>query len=350
MGRFIGTCTTDSSCISRLSSTATSHSTNPRGGTDQGIPTIESETNRLQSSVSSMQSTSRRAPSSTLSNITAAPLHVSSCPTSSNHSSESNIECRLTDAYCSLRGPDHALDALRHECILWDPTCCGNATFASRKFSDDDITQIITNSCFGDSPPVCTERNPPGRMSAFSELRHWMRSPECYSAIFPDIQKYPGPSIYEADLDLNKTCCGFCELAADRVDVYYWPDPDADTSCLSIVGNSVSDIGAGGTTEGEGSVYWGCTSAGTRLGKMYNDTVTTFKTATLTTIASLTFKTYLMNPWDHTPCDNNSVSSSSNSSLSLKSKDMPRSLLPRAHSILVTENAVSTTTVDGFTL
>ena len=41
---------------------------------------------------------------------------------------------------------------------------------------------------------------------------------------------------------LGLTYCGTCRNQAQDVDVYYLPDPDADTSYLDIVGSSVNPL------------------------------------------------------------------------------------------------------------
>lgn len=80
--------------------------------------------------------------------------------------------------------------------------------------------------------------------------------------------------LYEPELFIYTTCCGGCDFGADKVDVYYWPDPLADTSCLSIIGSQISDVADGATTDSMGSLYWGCTIRATDLGVMDNPIIT----------------------------------------------------------------------------
>lgn len=47
--------------------------------------------------------------------------------------------------------------------------------------------------------------------------------------------------------DVGETCCGNAIIKAQNVDIYHWPEPGADTSCLSIVGNSVNSLYYGAT-------------------------------------------------------------------------------------------------------
>ena len=361
MGYYPGRCTTDSSCLSRsaLGLTTTKASSSIGLSQTSVSTTHRSESRSSIGSVSTAASAASAATAGLLSaeiagsiankSATVAPSNTSACSPMSMTNPGQNASCQLADAYCSLRGPGHALDGLRDECVLWDPNCCGDKKAAARNFWEEGIAQVTSNSCFRSASPICTERNPPGRISAFTNLKNWMRTPQCYAAN-PLIAEDPNDqTVYEGMEYLNQTCCGNCELVADKVDVYYWPDPHADTSCLSVVGSVVSDSAAGGTTD-ETGVYWGCTSYGTSLGIMNDDTITTWTTATLTTVAGYVFKTYMMNPWDGTPCDQVSNSSSFASKGTSTSYPTSKPLLPRAHSLLVTESGISTTVLDGYTL
>lgn len=50
---------------------------------------------------------------------------------------------------------------------------------------------------------------------------------------------------------INDHCCTKCDLEVRDVDVYYWPDPAADTSCTSIIGKSVNPVDYGAKTVSE---------------------------------------------------------------------------------------------------
>ena len=56
----------------------------------------------------------------------------------------------------------------------------------------------------------------------------------------------------------NVTSCGPCTIWEFGVEIYYWPDPLADTSCLSIIGPDNVPVDHGATTDAAGEVYWGC--------------------------------------------------------------------------------------------
>ena len=150
-------------------------------------------------------------------------------------------------------------------------------------------------------------------------------------------------NVIEEDLFLNETCCHDCAVAADHVDVYYWSNPHADTSCLSIVGDGDSDIAAGATTDKSGHVYWGCTSSSSGSPLIVS-------TATLTHVTSMTFRSYLFNPWGESPCGNSSASLSSNLNPNIKPRGIPPSLHPRGHSLIAPNGSVSTVVLGGFTL
>ncbi len=79
-----------------------------------------------------------------------------------------------------------------------------------------------------------------------------------------------------------------CELNGGIVDIYYWPEPGANTACLSIVGNNTISPFPD-ATEG----YWGCTAAsGSSL----------ITTAMEIVTSTFTLKEPLVNPWSPQPC------------------------------------------------
>lgn len=193
---------------------------------------------------------------------------------------------RTEDVHCSLRGPDHALDGFDEDCILWDSCCTGNKSFAATKFFGD-FSAITNNACFLDRSPKCTKSNPPGRMSVFNDVKNYMRSPKClllHHSLAPD----PNHSAHLAnDLYQNATCCDICQILVNKVDVYYWAGPKADTSCQSIIGDEASKADAGATTDDFGIVYWGCTSRLSQGEVLGTGSTTIITTATLRTVAAL---------------------------------------------------------------
>ena len=287
--------------------------------------------------------------------VTTAPFETSMPAYRSNSSLAPGSECLLQDAHCSLQGPGHSLDGLKDECVLWDTSCSGNRTLATMQFYDSVITTVTKNQCFQDLSPDCSKNNPLGRMSAFGQLKNWMRSSECESEDpniidLTDPDKSNWADAVKDDLFMNQTCCGYCVVAADKVDVYYWPDPHADTSCLSIIGNGTSDLAVGATTDNAGNIYWGCTSWDSSLGTSGLGSPLIVTTATLTTIASVTFRTYLYNPWWEMPCENSPTSLSSSLDPKVKPRDTHGSLRPRGHTLVAPNGSVSTAVLGDFTL
>lgn len=248
------------------------------------------------------------------------------------------------------------MDGLTDECILWDSSCSGNRVSATSHFYGSVANALIGNTCFIDPSPDCSTKNPPGRISAFVEVKDWMRSPQCMSENPGMILAEEGDdtNLIKEDFFFNDTCCGNCQVAADRVDVYYWPDPHANnTSCLSIVGDGISDLAVDATTGTSGDVYWGCTSWVTvnpTDGQSEPPSLLIVPTATLTSVASMTFRTYLFDPWGESPCQGTSPSLSSNiSDINTPRGSLP-SLYPRGHSLVVPNASVSTAVLGNFTL
>ena len=148
----------------------------------------------------------------------------------------------------------------------------------------------------------------------------------------------------------NVSCCGYRnEVIADKVDVYYWPDPDADTSCLGIVGNG-SFTASGATTDNMGHAYWGCTVWGTSLGILNDQSSTIVTTATLSSIAGISYKAYLYNPWDPSQCGNASEPLSLQQSSTKSMHNSSMSLYRRGHSLILTSSGMSTTVFGDYTL
>ena len=98
------------------------------------------------------------------------------------------------------------------------------------------------------------------------------------------------------------------------VDIYFWPDPSRDTSCLSIIGNatnppmqdaSTSTIYVGWNNSMYTTVYWGCTARDSIAGASF------ITTAVLDITGSLSAKHYLFNPWLSQPCSAEAIRSKS---------------------------------------
>lgn len=304
--------------------------------------------------------------------ITAAPvIGEASLPT--NQSAKAT-GCVLTDAYCSLRGPGHALDGLKDTCMLWNPSCSGNKTIALLNMSMVMQT-LYENNCFYALSEDCNTRNPPGRIPEFAKVKSWMRSPQCRSssAEYNMMKGYASAidRIGADDTLSNFTCCYDCGLGIYNADVYYWPSANLNTSCESIIGDQRLPPDHGATIQedawGEFSTtvtYWGCV---TRLNnrarsQTWLDTVTL---ATLATFGSMPVKQYAFNPWslNASLCPSYSLPLVAPSSTpgdwvaQFQARDVTKSVHTRAHSLIVRSNTtgsdglpISTMVSDGFTL
>ena len=325
-----------------------------------------------------------------------------------NHSHEVKAAtCAIKDKYCNNNngtvGKASATN-LNDSCILWDPSCSGNRTLAMDKFFNQTFqNDLQSNECFSQLSPVnsafisnCDKYNPPGRMTEFEEMKNWMRSQQCVSAAADWAARTPGTSNFtyanakdwrasQEDPDsqmadrldphpinytsgVTPSCCGVCNINAQNVDLYYWPEPDADTSCLSIVGGSVRPLDYGATTT-EYSIdptststgtYWGCNPlTSTFYNPMVRGNVTytsATTTAQITAVGSLLVKVPLVNPWSPNPClETGLPSKGSNISTEIRGKQA--GMHARDHTLIVPSSvtseihsAVSTVVLGDFTL
>ena len=184
-------------------------------------------------------------------------------------------------------------------CALWDPNCKGNKTLAAEQFftqgkdnSSGTMLDLLVDPCFnGEGTDASgTKCNSsllnPASASFSSAVKSYMREPQCskdYESIQPVSSR------------LWEDCCGTCYIYGPNVDVYYWPDSSAETSCLSIIGSDVVPLNVGAQTDAAGVVYW---AASTNLYDIYVPTVTT---ALITTINGVVVKEAIANPWGTSP-------------------------------------------------
>ena len=275
-----------------------------------------------------------------------------------NHSSTGGSTCQIQDAYCTLQGSGHALDGMRDICALWDDSCSGDKTLAANTFFSSKSKAVLSNTCFfGDVPYFsypgveCTASNPPGRMSVFNDLINWMRTPQCLSVVSNYNSRHPGKHPTE-----NRNCCGSCSLNADRVDIFYWQDPDADTSCLSIIDDP--DVAKGATVVYDTRVITGDTVVDSQTMWLCTNTEhgqsTVYTNAFLQNEDSMTWRDYgtVVNPWD-TDSLCGGVSTSSHSYGFTKTQRMggaSASRLTNMHSMNTNNSRVSTVVSGQHTL
>ena len=271
--------------------------------------------------------------------------------------------CAIEDDYCSFENNNGTVTKanptnLDDRCLLWNSSCSGNTTLAmNRFFAEAFQSDLMSNACFAqlnstDTVSVlnCDKYNSPARMSELQEIRNWMRSQRCVSAATEwaaintgssnftfanaedDITAGEDPDSqmaqkmdhvhYNYSAGVAPSCCGICDIYAENVDVYYWPVPDANTSCLSIIGENVRPLDYGATTttiQDQGtpvttitSTYWGCTAVDSYFLIASQRSVTDsyiLTTAEISKIGSLTVKISSLSPWSSSPCNQDDTGS-----------------------------------------
>ena len=214
------------------------------------------------------------------------------------------------------------------------------------------------------APPRLCERSISGYPTAILNASVARTSP----SIQKSSQRYSAVAVSTSQQLTSESCPsweinqGSCWLVVGNVDIYYWPEPNMDTSCLSIVGNSTTPLMQGATTSivrggfynnsMYENYYWGCTA---------QDLASKGSIITTAVVASLggySFKSSLFNPWSPPPC---SVEASPASiSLSLEARvyhHRHAAVHARGHSLVVPSNIIqnssllpSTVTSGSFTL
>ena len=253
--------------------------------------------------------------------------HITAVPESNKRPENSQYDglasCTLGSAACRSAGVDLSLYGkgmmeIPDECVLWDETCSGNRTLALDEFFTDTVLNITYDICFTQEE-IC-KYHPPDQAEGFDKIRDFMRSPQCVSSanewgsLFDIDQKSLTRSLLGATAsEQSGSCCWQCSLSTYNVDIYYWPEPDVDTSCLSIVGDIVNPLGFGATTISDGPTYWGCTpktpltvyNAEAEVGGPDNGEIvqSIITTALLVNYGSIRYKEYVINPWHESRCD-----------------------------------------------
>lgn len=333
-------------------------------------------------------------------------------PLIQTHSSSST--CAIKDQYCSFQNKNGTVDKanatnLDDQCLLWDPSCSGNRTLAMDTFFRPGFqNDLLSNACFAqvnsiDSVSVsnCDKYNTPSRMSEFQEMRNWMRSQQCVSAATEWAAMTPGnsnfsnsnftyasakdnimssedpdsqmaakldPHPYNYSSGVAPSCCGICGINAENVDIYYWPEPDADTSCLSVIGESFRPLEYGATTtevslgptETSTATYWGCNPKTSTFydpivrGNVTYTSATT--TAQITAIGSLLVKVPLIDPWSSPPCLETGAPSQGSSG-SIEISDKHAKMHARDHTLIIPspitrkyDSPVTTVVLENYTL
>ena len=270
-------------------------------------------------------------------------------------------------------GDDYVSDAdLEQMCVLWNNSCAGNAIDARNDFFGNNTAETLTdNECFQNQPtdPLqpnqlkgCYEVESPERLLQFGQAKKWMRSPQClsnanvWSSSQPDLAGLA--NVFPHGDSGAAYCCAKCTISVRNVDIYYWPEPDVDTSCLDIIGNNSKNLDYGATTTSQDYAwvgrssstvsyftYWGCTGQ--------DSAITT--TAYITQINSIKYKASSYNPWSSPPCpEENSQPTAPKASDAARGEHAP--IRARAQSLIVQptitqhQDPISTVVLDNFTL
>ena len=303
--------------------------------------------------------------------------------------------CAIGDNFCSFKDSNGTIhDAVAtnfsDQCLLWDASCSGNRTMAIERFFDISFSDqmlndtntngnLLDNDCFTQDNEVnqsyCDIYNPPERLSDFERIKNWMRSPQCVSAanewiamtgnpwsyVFrpgwnesradylasnafgEELNKFRSGSTYDNSSDVEPSCCGVCSLWAQNVDLYYWPEPEANLSCNSIIGESVRPLDYGATTSAT-DTYWGCNATYSYPIESHPGESTTYvdliTTAVITTIGSLAVKVSRYSPWSSVCGEDDAGSQLLNQSTHVL--DRHASIDTRGHSLGVPSSVVNT--------
>lgn len=261
--------------------------------------------------------------------------------------------CLLGETDCDKRPVTKTQDgpslnvSIDDECLLWDGSCSGNRTHALYDFFGNTRQIIKEFNCFVYDWANCSDYHSPERLSQFHKAKTWMRSPSCFSrkVEYEQMQGNTWPARLHGE-----SCCGQCFIDAEDVDVFYWPEPDVDTSCLSIVGDYAEKFGAGATTGSDG-LYWGCHARHPVSGQSI------ITTATVAVVNSIKVKEYLFNPWNSIDCFDLTTSMPSNTKKPMASGSSIGSIHARGHPLVARQNItrndgrpVSTVVSGTFTL
>ncbi len=315
--------------------------------------------------------------------------------------------CAIGDNFCSFKdsnGTIHNANPTNFsdQCLLWDDSCSGNRTMAIKGFFDIAFSKLnsgdpdgngflLDNDCFTQFSDVeqsdCDTYNPPERLLEFQKMKKWMRSSQCVSAanewismtgnpwgyVFDsglnvsradyvaanafgkELDEFRSGSTYDNSSDAEPSCCGVCSVSSLNVDLYYWPEPEANLSCLSIIGESIRPLDYGATktttiilgTTFDTGTYWGCEVTSSYPIESHPGESSTYvevmTTAVITTIGSLTVKMSSYSPWSSPVCGEDDAGSQP-SIQPTKFHERHASFYARGHSLVVPS---SITNVDG---
>ena len=209
-------------------------------------------------------------------------------------------------------------------CALVDKTCGSNESLAMEDLWNDSLNGHYAQSCirnWGSNVEVdivCNEIGNLGGLQYASAFASWLRGPECRSSS----SLFASHASFSA---LGGICCT-CGVSGATVDLFYWPQPDADDSCLDVVGTEVRPMDFDATTKTNvasytyggtltsvvfNTTYWGCSARHPVSGASIITTATVAFTDNVgdnyTHSKSRSERVPLMNPWSVSDCVDSAV-------------------------------------------
>ena len=201
---------------------------------------------------------------------------------------------------------------------------------------------LITH-CFQQSGCQCSVNGtalPDATASQWKSMMSFMHTPECLKVVGGKSPEYG--------------CCGICTFDPVPIQIYYWPQPGADDSCMDIIGTSIHPWDYGATVityTPKGDIH---ATVGTQWGCSLDTYPFTTVLAEMTSVNGFTFKQNYFNPWlSDNPCSATSLPGSKaiSNRTSLSSHWSPTQFIVLTSNNLVTKDAsLSTIILDGYTL
>ena len=194
---------------------------------------------------------------------------------------------------------------LKDFCLPWGGYCTNNNTDGNATFLVDELINGGLDpgrNCFHQN---ADKQNTCGNATVVSKFEEWFRSPQCPSSISSRAARL---NTKVPDGLEDSTCCGKCSIqGSGAVDLYYWPSPDANTQCLSVVGNTVSPLLQDATTTTRTlapnwfttETYWGCTL---RTPSSCISIITTSRETVLPGFGGTTMRLPIRSPWNKANC------------------------------------------------
>ena len=199
-------------------------------------------------------------------------------------------------------------------CALWNSSCSGDLDTAFNNF-EKNVAWSGDGKFYdcGQDALINAGALPEKSRSLVTQLLTYAQSPQCTSR-YRDIHcpqfSVSSQSQCRASVFPASPCCGACWFEGTVVDLLYWPSEDSDTSCLSVIGNTVHPIDQEAITSTyldpannkvTSVVVYGCTT----MSRAPNGSISyEFEnTASQLTIGTFRFKVDYWNPWkSHVSC------------------------------------------------